>query len=44
MLLQDLEQASRDRESNEVIQDLLGEMPINYRATSNREMVNLMTS
>jgi FlaA1/EpsC-like NDP-sugar epimerase len=44
VLLQELEKASRDRESNEVIQDLLREMPITYRATSNRDMVNLMTS
>jgi FlaA1/EpsC-like NDP-sugar epimerase len=44
VLLQELEKASRDSESNEIIQDLLREMPINYRATSNRDMVNLMTS
>lgn len=44
VLLQNLEKASRDRENNEIIQDLLREMPINYRVESNRDMVNLMTS
>jgi len=44
VLLQDLEKASRDRESNEIIQDLLREMPINYRAKSNHDILDLMTS
>jgi FlaA1/EpsC-like NDP-sugar epimerase len=42
--LQALEKASRDRESNETIQDLLREMPINYQTKSNLEMLNLKTS
>jgi FlaA1/EpsC-like NDP-sugar epimerase len=43
-LLQQLEKASRDRESNEIIQDLLRELPINYQTTSYQDAVNLMTS
>ncbi len=44
VLLRDLEKASQMRESNEVIQDLLREMPISYQAKSSHEMMNLMTS
>ncbi len=43
-MLRDLEKASRDRESNEIIQDLLRELPIDYQTKSDRDMVNLMTS
>lgn len=43
-LLRDLEKASQMRESNEVIQDLLREMPISYQVKSTRDMMNLMTS
>jgi FlaA1/EpsC-like NDP-sugar epimerase len=44
VLLQVLEKASRIRESNEVIQDLLRELPISYQVKSDHDMVNLMTS
>lgn len=43
-LLHDLERASKSRESNEVIQDLLRELPISYQTEPSRNIVNLMTS
>jgi FlaA1/EpsC-like NDP-sugar epimerase len=42
--LQQLEKAGKDRESNEMIQDLLRELPIGYHVKSYPDTVNLMTS
>jgi FlaA1/EpsC-like NDP-sugar epimerase len=43
-LLQQLEKAGKDRESNEMIQDLLRELPIGYHVKSYPDTVSVMTS
>ncbi|QNI30756.1 polysaccharide biosynthesis protein [Alloacidobacterium dinghuense] len=44
VLLQQLEKAGRDRKSNEVIQDLLRELPIDYQTGPYHDTMKLMTS